>query len=171
LELSRLESRIDDTTASIIKTENELNSNKQSLQDLIEVYYENSRKSLLEILLANEQISDYFISLNAMSALQDKIKEKIDVVTNLKVTLETQQQALEKDQEDAHGLLQVQLAQQQQLTSTKGEQETLLNLTKNKESAYQTLLADRRAKAAEIKSRIYDLMGVKARLTLVKPWI
>ncbi|HPR91500.1 MAG TPA: hypothetical protein PK547_02075 [Candidatus Paceibacterota bacterium] len=164
LELDRLGTRIDDTTNSIAKTENELNTNKQSLQDLIEVYYENSRKSLLEILLANEQISDYFISINAMSALQDKIKEKIDVVTTLKNTLEDQQQALEKDQDDAQGLLQVQLAQQQQLTSTKGEQETLLTLTKNKESAYQTLLADRRAKAAEIKSRIYDLMGVKSQV-------
>jgi peptidoglycan hydrolase CwlO-like protein len=164
LELNKLGTRIDDTTTSITKTNEEITSNSQSLQDLIEVYYENSRKSLIEILLANDQISDYFISINAMSALQDKIKEKIDVVTTLKTTLESQQQVLEQDQNDTQGLLQVQLSQQQQLTSTKSEQETLLALTKNKESAYQTLLADRQAKAAEIKSRIYDLMGVKSQV-------
>lgn len=164
LELNRLDDRIDDTVNSIGETQAELESNKQSLGDLIEVYYENSRKSMIEILLANDQISDYFISINALSALQDRIQDKIGVVTDLKVTLEKQQEVLEKDQDETQGLLQIQLAQKQQLEGTKSEQENLLKVTQNKETSYQKLLAEKRARAAEIKSRIYDLLGVKSQV-------
>ncbi len=164
LELDRLDDRISDTVTSIDQTQVELDSNKQSLGDLIEVYYENSRKSMIEILLANDQISDYFISINALSALQDRIQEKIEVIMDLKVTLENQQQVLEKDEDETQGLLKIQLAQKQQLEGTKSEQESLLKVTQNKETAYQKLLVEKRARAAEIKNRIYDLLGVKSQV-------
>ncbi len=66
---------------------------------------------------------------------------------------------LEDQKTDAANLLKIQSIQKQDLAGTIGEQNSLLVETKGKENNYQTLLADRKKRAAELRGRIYELFN------------
>jgi membrane-bound lytic murein transglycosylase B len=55
--------------------------------------------------------------------------------------------------------------QQKQLTGSVDEQNTLLKVTKGKESAYQAELSDTQKEAAAIKNRLYQLLEVSKQIT------
>ena len=165
LNLQHLNIQIEDTTVSIIKTTEEINQKKENLTNLLQLYYQVQSQSPVQILLTTEEISDFFDYLNALHSLQDKIQSNIDELKILNETLTKQNEALNTDREEIQKLLSMQLLQKTDLEQTKSEQEKLLAVTKGNEQKYQAMLEDSRQKAAEIKNRIYQLLGVKTQVT------
>lgn len=81
-------------------------------------------------------------------------------IKELKTNLENQKEALEQEKAQTQRLLQIQILQKQDLASTQGSQEKLLADTKGKEATYQKLLLESQKRAQEIRSRIFELIGV-----------
>lgn len=100
-----------------------------------------------------------------MNSLQNKIQETLNELTNLQVTLNIQNEKLSADEEETKNLLAMQLLQKDNLAKTQKQQASLLEVTKGNETKYQQMLAASRQKAAEIRGRIYDLIGVKTKVT------
>ncbi len=128
-------------------------------------FYHLKQKSTLEIILANNEISEFFDYLNAINALQEKIQKNINELEELKKVLSEQKQKLDSDAEETQKLLAMQLLQKQELERTQKENATLLEITKGNEQKYQQLLSASRQKANEIRQRIYELIGVKTQVT------
>lgn len=91
--------------------------------------------------------------------------ERLDAAKNLAGALQAQQTDLAAEQDDVQQLLSIQTLQKQQLASALSSQNVLLTSTKGKESAYQAQLAGVKKQAAEIKARIYQLLGVSTQIT------
>jgi septal ring factor EnvC (AmiA/AmiB activator) len=163
--LTQIKGRIQDTQLAINQTMSNIERNKQELAALLQTLYQYKSSSDLEILLANESFQEYFDRNNNINILQDKIKIKLQDMQALKTTLTEQKQDLDDQKDSTQKLLSVQLLQQQELDKTKKEQEQLLSTTKGKEATYQQILSEARKKAAEIRSRIYELVGVKSKVT------
>jgi peptidoglycan hydrolase CwlO-like protein len=165
LNLQYLNVRIEDTTASIIKTTDKVNATKENLADSLLSLYQLKQTSLLEILLGSGTISEFFDYSNALNNIQEKIQENIEELEGLKTTLSKQNQELGDNKEETQKLLAMQMLQKDDLETTKQEQTYFLDVTKGNEAKYQQLLSESKQKANEIRSRIYDLLGVKTQVT------
>lgn len=165
LNLQYLNVRIDETTTSIVQTSDKINTTKNNLASLLQSFSQLNETSLLEILLGSGTISEFFDYSNALYSIQEKILENIYELEELKITLNNQSQDLTSDKEETQTLLAMQMLQQQDLDSTKKEQTYLLEVTQGNEAKYQQMLAVSKQKATEIKSRMYQLMGVQTKVT------
>jgi len=163
--LNYLNVQINETTASIAKTTDAISRTKENLASLLQSLYQLKQTSLIEILLGTNQLSEFFDYTNALNSLQEKIQANITELNDLRVTLDNQNQKLSSDKEATQSLLAMQLLQKDELTQTQKEQSNLLEITKGNEAKYQQMLAESRKKANEIRSRIYDLLGVKTQVT------
>jgi len=163
--LNQIKTRIEDTQEAIEQTLSNLEKTKKELATLLQAFYQKKQESPIEILLANKNFSDYFDETNNLNIIQTKIQAKLQDLKELQNTLTEQKAILDDRKDETQKLLSMQLLQQQELEKTKKSQETLLDVTKGKEANYQKLLSEARQKAAEIRSRIYELVGVKSEVT------
>lgn len=153
--------QLEDTKISITKTSSKIEESRQKLVDILKAIYEEDQRTILEILLFGDNLSDFFSNLVALEALLSRNQELLDNIKQLKGSLETQEQSLDAEKSDLESLLKIQILQQQESQTVKQEQEWLLEQTKGEESEYQKLLSESKAEAAEIRSRIFELIGVK----------
>ena len=92
--------------------------------------------------------------------MSEKNKELLKDIKHLKKILENQKEALDREKEDLENQLLIQLLQKQRSEEIKKEKEYLLYKTKGKEAQYQAYLKETQQKAAEIRARIFELIGV-----------
>ncbi|MAF43818.1 MAG: hypothetical protein CMI54_06595 [Parcubacteria group bacterium] len=151
--------QIEDTRDSIDKTALKIEGSKEKLANILRALYEEDQRPLVEILLA-EGISDFFDNLVALETLNVKNQELLNHIKSLKITLEDQKQSLDEEKDDMENLVVVRILQRQENEKINEEQEELLVITKGQEATYQKILADTEKKAQEIRSRIFDLIGV-----------
>lgn len=152
--------QIKDTEKSIEKTSLATEDSRRELAKILRTIYEEDQKSLIEILLSENDLSDFFNNLIALEDLNNKSQELLENIKSLKTDLENQKQALDDEKEDLERMLKIQVLQKEESAATKKEQEKLLEVTKGKESEYQKILTTTKQKAAEIRARIFELIGV-----------
>ncbi len=164
-QITTLTGKIKDTETAIDKTLSNINTTKQELASLIQAFYELSTKSQVEIILANNTLSEYFTEVNSLNLIDIKINDKLNELHELNQSLNEQKTSLNDKKGDAQNMLQIQLLQQNELEQTKKQKDNLLAVTKNKEATYQQILSEQRKKANELRSRIYNLVGIQTKVT------
>ena len=152
--------QINDTETSIDKTALQIEGIKENLANLLKEVYIEDQKSLIEIFLSEPKISDFFDNLVALNTLNSKTKNLLQEIKTQKAYLEGQKESLDSEKDDLKRMLSIQVLQKQSVESSRKEQEKLLTETKGKESLYQQLLQETQKKAAEIRARIFELIGV-----------
>ncbi|HEB13702.1 MAG TPA: hypothetical protein ENI13_01845 [candidate division CPR3 bacterium] len=158
--INDLRVQIDDTAESIIKTQEDIADIRLQLGKILQRIYEEDRKTKLEVLLVGDQLSDFFDNLMALQAINEKNKDLLFDIEALYEYLGGQKQALESEKVDEEYLVKISLLQKEESKSAQSQSENLLEVTKGKESEYQKLLSDKKKQAAEIRSRIFELIGV-----------
>ncbi len=159
LSISQLDRKIDETEYQITTTEGNIETNKKALGSLLRELYEDEQASLMEVFLRSSKISDFFNDLNNITLLQNNLQGVIQKISDLKGQLEDQKDQLALSRADQATLKDYQETQKNETEKTKGEKNTLLTVTKGQESKYQTLLKETKKTAAEIRSRIFKLLG------------
>lgn len=148
------------TEASIKETSWKIDDSRQKLASILRSIWEEDQKSLIEILLSERTISGFFGNLAALETLNLKQRELLTEIKSLKSHLENQKQELDLEKTSLEKMLKMQLLQKQEDEKTKREKDYFLKLT---ESQYQKYLQEKKAtqkKAAEIRARIFELIGV-----------
>ncbi|MBI2633714.1 MAG: lytic murein transglycosylase [Parcubacteria group bacterium] len=159
LQIRTLSQKITETSRGIERTQVEMNRAKALLEQSIQTIYERDQLSLLEVLMANAALSDFFSEVSAQDAIQMETQRKLDEVRRLRAALEEQREELVGEREDQQALYQIQDFQRKDLNNDKAAKDQLLAVTKGKESAYQDLLRQSQKSAAEIRSKLYRLLG------------
>jgi membrane-bound lytic murein transglycosylase B len=159
LTLSKLDEEIGSTQAQINRTESDIDFNKKNLSQILQTLYENDNKSLVEILFKNPQLSDFFTDLNNLLAVQDNLRLVIAKIAEAHQKLVDQKEVLALERADATALKAYQDSQKASIQKTQTEKGSLLKFTKGKESEYQKLLTETKKTAAEIRKRIFQLLG------------
>jgi len=159
LTLSDLNKKINETKSQIDVTEASIEAKKLSLAQLLQKLYENERQSLVEIFLQNPRLSDFFADAQSVTLLQDNLRASVEQITDLKNQLEDKQNQFFLAKADAENNRVYQASQKAEIASTKDEKNQLLEATKGQESKYQALLKQSKETAAQIRSRIFQLLG------------
>lgn len=152
--------QIKDTGYSIEVTGGNIENSRQKLANILRLIYEEDQKSLFEALLLEDELSDFFENLAGLEALSIESAQLLQNIKKLKSQLEIQKEDLDDEKIDLERLLAIQVLQKKEGEQIKSDKSYLLDKTKGKEAIYQKYLQETQAKAAEIRKRIFELVGV-----------
>jgi len=152
--------QIIDTEGSIEETSFKIKDSRKHLARILQLIYESDQKSLIEILLSEEELSDFFNDLVALESLSVESGDLLENIENLKVRLEEQKDSLDNEKQDLENLVVLQTVQRRESSVIKKDKDWLLHLT---ETEYQKHLSEKQEteqKAAQIRARIFELIGI-----------
>ncbi|MEK7624351.1 MAG: lytic murein transglycosylase [Patescibacteria group bacterium] len=159
LGLEKLNQEINETQSKIALSEKNIGFNKEALSQVLQDLYENEDKSLMEVFLANSNLSDFFGDLNDLMFIQDNLRATLNKIVQLKNEFVDQKEQLVIEKADAEALKNHQASQKQNIQKTQTQKNEILKITKGKESEYQKLVAETKKTAAEIRTQIFQLLG------------
>jgi len=159
LTIQQLNGEISQTQSQITTTQAEIVNKKAAMGSLMENLYQDDQISLIQVFLQNPQLSDFWDETQAISLLQDNLRLTVQQITDLQSQLQDQETQFEASKSDAASAAAYQAAQAQEVASTKSSKAELLAETKGQESKYQALLTQTQATAAQIRNRIFQLLG------------
>ncbi len=159
LTLTQLDKKITETQYQINVTESNIEDHRQALTNLLRNLYQSDRANMMEIFLKNPKLSDFFTDLNNITLLQGNLRITIEEITALRDKLQDQREQFSLARADASTLKSYQTAQRLEADQTKRQKNDLLVVTKGQETKYQGLLKQTKETAAQIRSRIFQLLG------------
>jgi len=159
LSLDRLNSDINKTGKQISETESSIDKNKGNLSEILQSIYETDKAGIVEIFLRNPNMSNFFDDINSVILVQEGLKNTLNEIEKLRENLIDQKELLGLEKNDVEALKKYQSSQKETVEKTKSEKDELLEVTKGQESKYQELLNETKKTAAEIRSRIFKLLG------------
>lgn len=157
IEIARLSDGIADKTRVVRNLSERIEREKQSLAQLIRKTNELDRASFAEMLLSNDDLSDFFLDLDSFEAIRAGLKSSAEALRSAKEENEAAREALEERQAremDARAELE---RNKKLVQSNEAAKKRLLSITKNKEKEYAKVLDERKRRAAEIRAALFAL--------------
>ena len=159
LNIKKIDTEIVDTQSQITTTESKIDDKKKVIASILQGMYQSDDQNMVTIFLANYKISDFFNEMSRMASVQDKLRQNVEDLMGLHTQLSNQKETLALQKQDTVSLMQYQQAQKQTIQQTTQQKNDLLKVTKGKESEYKKILVQTQETAAQIRSRIFDLIG------------
>lgn len=159
LEITNLASEISQKEGDIVDLSMTMDSRRKTLAELIRRTNEFDQVTFAYSLLSPQTISEFYGNIDSLAAVKSKIHGEVEVI---KITKEQTEQVREqlqsKRNEEIDKKKEIE-AQQRRVLENQKIQQQLLNESKNQEQAYESILADRRARAGQIRSALFELRG------------
>jgi len=156
--------QIQELQLQIVGKKNDIALNRLALAENIRSISKSDDQSIIINLIKYSSLSEVWNAMEADNQFISKVKDHVSIIENLKQGLEQNVSDTQK-QKDVLVNLQKDLSNQKQaIVANKNQQTLLLTQTKNKESNYQKLIADRKAKAAAFQA---ELNQIESQLNLV----
>lgn len=159
LNLTKLDGDIKTTTQKISAAESQMEQKKQFIASAIRDIDKSENQNLLEVLVANPSLSDFFGNVNNILIIQNNLQENLKTLEDLRVNYLDEKEQLGLQKTDAQNLKAYQESQRIAIENLKKDKDNILKVTKGKESEYQKILTKTKATAAEIRSRLFHLLG------------
>ncbi len=159
LNLAKLDKDIVVNQGEIKDAETKLDTNKGALTNLIRRLNEDEDSGLVEVMLKHPRLSDFFGNLNSILAVKDALASTVSQVKSLRESLLGKKEDLANKRSDAAALKAFQDSQKKSIAQTKQEKDVLLKETKGQESKYQAIVKETQKTAAQIRSRLFELLG------------
>ena len=133
-----------------------------SLAQLLRKTDEIDSSSLVEVILTNGSISEFFADVDAFESIKSNLNDSIGTVKTDKEETEKEKKDLEDKKTEETALRQIQELEKKRLEQKEAEKQKILKATKGKEKEYQTVLKSKEKSAASIRSELFTLQGSKA---------
>ncbi|NMB48407.1 hypothetical protein GYA13_03095 [Candidatus Kuenenbacteria bacterium] len=165
LKIDQIEKDLGETREQIDDKTERAERLQGQIAEILRAINRSDHYSIVYLLAASENLSEAFDEIEQYAQLSSGLKDLLTETKEIKKQLAIEAEILEDKQTEAKDLLSIKVLQKQQLTGLVGEQNTLLKETKGKEANYQNILSDAQKKAAEIRNRLYQLLGVSQNIT------
>ncbi len=136
---------IQDTGLEIKDKEKQIYMGNLAIVEDLKMIHESDSRSVWEMLLSNENLSDFWTDMEDVIRVQAKIGDQVNSVKNIKLNLEKAKLSLEQKKNELEQYNKELNDKKQVLQSTKKEKSTLLSTTKSTEANYQKILKDKLA--------------------------
>ncbi|MFA5095230.1 MAG: lytic murein transglycosylase [Candidatus Paceibacterota bacterium] len=164
LVIAQLKVDINDKVKAIESLSKKIDREYESLAQLIRNTNEFDNQNLVNLILSDNSISDFYSDLESYNSIQQAIKTSVDLINGVKVQTEVAKTDLEKKQ-DAETDAKAELENaQKKVAQTEATTKELLAISKDKEAAYQKLAAEKKAKANSIRSALFPLAGISQKI-------
>lgn len=159
LRILRAQENISFTKDKITSTEGVLDRNKKALSESLRVLVQSEQfvPPFIGALAPGSHLSDALELTKRGGEASRGINEKVQSLVDVKTTLSLQKASYESRKHILENLSQTLSNQKEIVEQTSKDKSTLLVQTKNKESEYQKLLADRRTKKDQLEIEMLDV--------------
>lgn len=148
-ELENLGGQIDETSKQI-------NVNTEVVKSMIRRLREQGDQSLLSYIIGGSSISDVWKEIDNITAFNAELSNTTSMLDNSKTRLELHHSEIEKVKTELEGLKADQNDQKKIVDQNTSEKNALLKETKNKESEYQKILAEKQKQKDQFASEIRE---------------
>lgn len=135
---------------------------KDTLAQIMRKTNEVGSYTLPEVILSQTSVAGFFNDLDSFQSVQTGLKSTFEQIRSDKTETEAEKNALGKrrnSEMDAKYAIQ---QEQKNIQADEAEKQRLLNVSKNNEKSYSTVLADKRARAAQIRAALFQLRDANA---------
>ncbi len=159
LRIAKAEENISFTKSKIQSTETTLERTKSALAESLRtlVHNESSIPRFIEALAPGAHISDAIDITKRTQDVATAINEKARALIDVKTTLSIQKASYEQHKNTLESLNATLNDQKELVDQTSKDKNSLLQETKNKETAYQKLLAERKKKKSDLEAEMLDV--------------
>jgi len=162
LEIKSLSGEITQKEKTIVTLNTTMEERREALGELIRQTNEFDQTGFIYSLLSDETISEFYGSVDLVAAVKGKIKGEVEYIKLEKVEQEQVKQSLQvKRNEEIDKKKEIE-AEQKKVEENRKEQEKLLDASKAQEQVYTSIIADRKARAAQIRAKLFELRGAQA---------
>ena len=162
-DISRTETLISSTDLEINKlvleidrTEEDINGTRTAISAIIRDEYKSGEPSLVELMLGNEHLSEFWDQLEAHQNIREGLATKVAELASYQEILTGKRSHSEVKRTDLSSLKSQFTSQTEVLANNKQERAKLLEVTKNTEKSYQQLLADKKEAKSAIEREMRD---------------
>lgn len=159
IQLQKLDTNISNTKKDITGTETDIEQMKILLASYLRQINDDDQETILEMVLGNEKLSEFFDSVEGLALIQEEIQNNLKDFIELKTNLILQKDTLITERSDVLNLKRIKESQKSLINSKQKEKQDLIAATKGQESKYQELLKKSKQTAAQIRSRIFEFLG------------
>lgn len=163
LDIRVTENKITSSTLNIQKLELEIgdkgaliSQNQSAVAETLRLVNEIDDRSLAEMILGIDDISSLWGDIDRFEQLQANITERVRTLTELKQNLEVDKTDVEKERATLLALKSKLSDQKQIVDATLVQKNILLSKTKNKESNYKKILAEKEALKEQFEKELLD---------------
>ena len=164
LSIKQTSDNITETEGQILDTGEKIKLHKEAIAQFLKIIYENDQKTLTEILLSNDNLSDFFGAINDVRVNQEKLKTIIDEMKSLKADLEQKQNDLEDKKSEFERARSLEAIERKNLSQNKLTKDKILKDTKGQEKKFQELVVKSKKDMEALRAQITYLAqnGVSA---------
>ena len=163
---------IEDIEGKQVKVEQDIQERQEKMAGLneriaglLQLVNKRDHYSWLLILMSRRHLGGFFNELTEYKKVMSGLTAVVQEIKTEQRLLVADQEKLEEQKEEESNLIAIANLQNQGLAQNLAERNNLLTKTKATESNYQAMLSDRQKIAAEIRGRIYELLGISEAVT------
>ncbi len=166
--IEQLTEQIGDKEEVLIILGERLTKQRNSIGELIRKTEEVDDFSLVEVLLSNQNFSEFFTDFESFRSINESLNESMVVLDEIKTDTELQKNSLEDKQLTEAQLKVLQEQEKAAIERREQEKEQILTVTKGEEEAYQELLASQQKTVAQLRAELFDLLGGGGQIPLTE---
>ncbi len=159
IEIAKLDASIKQKTDTIVGLEAQIEKGHDSLAQLLRKTNEIDKFSLPEIMLSNKNISDFFADVDSFQTIKIALADLFIKIRNVKYQNEQEKASLAEEQDKQLDQKAAMAIEQKKVQSDEQDKQYLIKVNKTQEKTYAQVIADRQAKAAEIRAKLFKLAG------------
>lgn len=162
LEIQNLSGEITEKQTTIRTLANTMESRRLALAELIRRTNEFDQIGFVHAVLSPESFSDFYSTADSLATIKGEIHGEVEEIkVERQQTEEVQVELQEKRNQEIDKKKEIE-AQQRKVEQSRQEQEKLLSASKQQEQVYESVIADRRARASQIRAALFELRGSQA---------
>jgi len=155
--INQLAKDITDRTNKIGELEGRLTKGKESLAQLLRKTNEIDSYSLAEVILANQDLSEFFEDLDTFTSIKRAMQEHFEEIRQVKSATEIERARLDQKKNQEVDARYVVETKKKTVAADEAEKKKLLTITKQEEKSYQQILTERQQRAAQIRAALFRL--------------
>jgi peptidoglycan hydrolase CwlO-like protein len=159
LAINQLTAQIEDKLVTISVLNERLDKQRRSVADLVRKTNEVDDFSMVEILLSNQNLSEFFTDFESFRSINNSLADSLQALEQIKLDTEEQKEGLEERQLTEAELKARQEAEKAAIEAREREKEQILTVTRGEEEAYQDLLASQQKTVAQLRAQLFELLG------------
>jgi peptidoglycan hydrolase CwlO-like protein len=155
LSIQTLTEDIGEKADTIVALDEKLRREKQSLAAIFRRTNEIDDYSLVEFLLSARDVSDFYEDLDSFAAIKTNLQKSFVEIEDTKVETADEKATLEERRSEEEELRKLQVLEQQKIAKQQKERQSILDISKGEEAAYQNILKAKQKTASQIRSELF----------------